>query len=438
MERILKMYPLLDKNVQLHFRSDEVFIFSEASLYYRLNLTGGEILELCTGNRTVNDICTIMAVRYHSSLSKVKALVLPFIKKASEKRHIALNRYPTSRKVHVTGNKNAWIPYYVSIEITKKCPLRCAHCFAEAGTPMSNELPITMLMQIIKNFGKAGTASVYITGGEPLSHPHFIEILYCCASVFRQVEIATSGYNLNEKIAQKIAALENVIVQVSLDGEKEMHNYIRGRDDAFDNAVKAISTLSNKGVLVTVAMTVNSLNMDQLERVIKIAKMRGAKRFRVGNTLSQGRARNLDWGLKGNQLKVFTSYLHQVTEKHSSDNFFISDWASNVEPELIGMEGERVNCGAGHLLYNVTPEGEVTPCIPINIILGNLTTSTFEEVFGSQKVNFFRNLRAPNANICSECKEFNFCQGCQAAAYLNYNSVADCKWYRQLKNFPNE
>lgn len=65
----------------------------------------------------------------------------------------------------------------LAIEITKKCNLRCVHCYLPAGDAAEEELTTGEIKNLIKLAKGLGARSVSIGGGEPMLRPDYIEII---------------------------------------------------------------------------------------------------------------------------------------------------------------------------------------------------------------------------------------------------------------------
>jgi len=88
-------------------------------------------------------------------------------------------------------------------------------------------------------------AELHIIGGEPFIDKDVFSIIEKAASYNARVVTTTSGYSVDEECASNIAASGLSLVNISIDSLRpEVHNWVRGRDDAFERAMAAISFLS--------------------------------------------------------------------------------------------------------------------------------------------------------------------------------------------------
>ncbi len=104
-------------------------------------------------------------------------------------------------------------------------------------------MPIELFRQVVdqssKYFPKAKLGYAFT---EPLMYTHLEESLLYARSKQRYVTITTNGFNL-ESQAQKLVNGGVNELFVSLDGPAAIHDFIRGREGAFDKAIKGIEKL---------------------------------------------------------------------------------------------------------------------------------------------------------------------------------------------------
>ncbi len=152
----------------------------------------------------------------------------------------------TPPKVHMEELKNLF--FQLSI---KSCNLKCKNCYIQKN-PFKNEDDFISLDKIkqtllfIKN-QKIKLNSIYLTGGEPLLHPDFNQILRMCLKV-SNTTILTNGTMINDKKARFLKKIDDessfeTIYRISIDSTDEIENdNLRGRG-TFRKALSAINSL---------------------------------------------------------------------------------------------------------------------------------------------------------------------------------------------------
>ncbi len=183
------------------------------------------------------------------------------------------------------------LPSALTIAITGRCNLRCRHCWVEAGVPTSaGHAPTDGVFRLVDGFAALGGDTIWITGGEPLTHPAWPAILsHCCAQPsVRAVGLQTNGGLLDEACVAGLRALpmEKLLIQVSLDGTSpRTHDRVRGRGSFADTmAGTARLVAAGLGGRTTVAFTEMCHNMEDVPELLRLVD-RLRLRAVVGGTL---------------------------------------------------------------------------------------------------------------------------------------------------------
>jgi organic radical activating enzyme len=102
----------------------------------------------------------------------------------------------------------------VTIEITDYCPNNCAYCSTNAGPNCTNVLEVAEVVRFLDDVcGKYYVNRINISGGEPLSHPYFYDILNICKSLTDNVWVYTNAITqvmYNTDIVKEIKVEANV------------------------------------------------------------------------------------------------------------------------------------------------------------------------------------------------------------------------------------
>ncbi|MBE7707761.1 MAG: radical SAM protein [Cyanobacteria bacterium SIG27] len=132
---------------------------------------------------------------------------------------------------------------------TKTCNLSCKHCYIERN-PYKNEEDFISIDKVKQNLslikGK-NLKSIYLTGGEPLMHPDFNQILRMCLKI-SNTTVMSNGVMINDKKARFLRKIDDesqfeTIYRISLDSTNELENdALRGRG-SFRKAIAAIASL---------------------------------------------------------------------------------------------------------------------------------------------------------------------------------------------------
>ena len=140
---------------------------------------------------------------------------------------------------------------FIFFAITRKCPMRCEHCFEWDNLNQRETFTKDELIEIVDLYQKQGVNQIQFSGGEPLVRVRDLVELIKFAKDKCECYVVTSGFNLTPPNAWllKHAGCKGVLVSID-HYVPEMHNKFRHHPEIFDKAVEAV-TASLKAGLVT-------------------------------------------------------------------------------------------------------------------------------------------------------------------------------------------
>lgn len=149
--------------------------------------------------------------------------------------------------------KNRYFPH-LNWAITGKCNFNCLHCFMAAdNAPMMEEFTWEQCLNLLDECVRCGIQTITLTGGEPMLHPRFMDIVRECEKRRLNIaEINTNGSFITEEMLDEFHALGmDVLIKISYDGIGH-HDWLRNRPGAEEKAVRAIRLCKEKGFRVRV------------------------------------------------------------------------------------------------------------------------------------------------------------------------------------------
>lgn len=183
-------------------------------------------------------------------------------------------------------------PLYVAWQITNECNLACLHCIEESGPgkAFKDELSREQVLDVIDQLMEHEVPYLSFSGGEPMLHPHFFEMVERVTSRGSQLKIETNGHYLSPENCARLKDLEVKAVQVSLDGATSAtFGRMRVRGE-FDKTVEGIRNLAKAGVPIEVNFSPAAFNIHEAARIVDLAHELGAHSFYSGRTMFTGNA----------------------------------------------------------------------------------------------------------------------------------------------------
>jgi len=325
-------FPLPQPDFELHLTREELTLFHakkgqglpphrlgmEAYGQWQLPRLAAEYLLRCDGQTRHRDICGGLNAPFRFMVDQVAQHL------AEKTGAISMARNAASEpsRVAVTGSFDSFAPLHMSVEITDTCNFRCDHCYVSSSPDKLARRHGPDLFSLFETMRENGVRIVELTGGECTTHPEFKEILACASRTFHLVAIVSNGYLIGTRdgLADWIASFDNVCCQVSIDGDEEFHDAFRKKAGAYAGAVEAVRRLSALGLLVRVAMTITSENVEQAAHVYRVAKESGAQAFSVAPATGFGRGAAIQ--SCGSQDRQLQARLREVLAPFANDPLF--------------------------------------------------------------------------------------------------------------------
>ena len=152
--------------------------------------------------------------------------------------------------------------------ITRKCNLRCLHCYTDSEAKnYPGELTTEQCKIVLKDLADFRVPAVLFSGGEPTLRPDLLELVAFAKSLGLRPTLSTNGTLIDDTLAPKIAAAGFTYVGISLDGIGEVNDHFRGLPGAFDRAMAAFDRLTALGQRVGLRMTLTRHNVEHLDAI---------------------------------------------------------------------------------------------------------------------------------------------------------------------------
>jgi MoaA/NifB/PqqE/SkfB family radical SAM enzyme len=199
---------------------------------------------------------------------------------------------------HILIDAGLPAPRSLTLAITQGCNLACAHCWPENGAQAAGgPLGVKVLQRTIESFVSLGVKELCLTGGEPLTHPGWLEILKFARQQpgLETLRLQTNATLLGEAEAHSLAALDwpRFFIQISLDGASVRINDAMRGEGSFAAAWRGLNHLTQAGMAgnCSVAFTETRQNMHELpDLAIRLHRM-GVGGLVSGTMVWAGRAR---------------------------------------------------------------------------------------------------------------------------------------------------
>lgn len=310
-------------------------------------------------------------------------------------------------------------PICLTWELTYACNLECVHCLSSSGRRDPRELTTAEAKAVIDELHDLQVFYINIGGGEPMIRRDFFELIEYSIGRGVGVKFSTNGAYIDAAKARRLAAMDYLDVQISLDGtDAATNDAVRGVG-SYRTALTAMGHLhaADFGPF-KISVVVTRHNVDQLDEFKALADSFGAQ-LRITRLRPSGRGAD-SWGdlhpSQPQQRQIYEWLLAHGEQVLTGDSFF---HLNALGPD--NLPGLNL-CGAGRVVCLIDPIGDVYACpfvIHDEFKAGNVRNpGGFAEVWKGSEL--FRELRTPtSAGACASCGQFDACQGgCMAAKFF--------------------
>ncbi len=296
-------------------------------------------------------------------------------------------------------------PICLTWELTYACNLECVHCLSSSGRRDPRELTTAEAKAVLDELHELQVFYINIGGGEPMIRRDFFELLEYSIARGIGVKFSTNGAFIDAAKARRLAAMDYLDIQISLDGTDAVTNdAVRGAG-SYDTAMKAMDHLRDAGFDdFKISVVVTRHNVGQLDEFKALADAYGA-RLRITRLRPSGRGAD-SWHelhpTQPQQRQIYDWLLAHGHDVLTGDSFFHLN-ALGEQP-LPGLN----MCGAGRVVCLIDPIGDVYAC-PF-VIHDEFKAGSVRDPGGFATVwkhsELFTELREPqSAGACATCGE---------------------------------
>ena len=332
--------------------------------------------------------------------------------------------------------------------VTDCCNLDCKYCFINQNIPdgykhtvMSFDIGMEAVDMFFANLDRnppdyaKRKKTILFYGGEPLINftliRHLVEyievsykkVLADMGELF-QMSIVTNGTLIDKEMAAFMAARNNFLVSISIDGMEDVHNQCRQHANgqgSFAETMKGYEVLRQAGKeAVGVSTTIDEHNIDRLPDLLELQKRHGFASVNM-NPLTDTEKRS-----------VSPDYM-RTASKRILEYFELARQAGIYEDRMMrkvnAFKENRIHAYDCHALGSqlvVSPSGELGVChegVGVRQFFFSRVSKDFD--FHASLIVAEWKRRTPlNMPQCYSCSAIGICGGgCAYAAWLRHGSI---------------
>nr|WP_297759639.1 radical SAM protein [Methanothrix sp.] len=330
--------------------------------------------------------------------------------------------------------------------LTRRCNLRCAHCYIDANDEMTDELSLEEGIGVIDELAALKIPMLILTGGEPLMSRNFWAYAFHAKEKNLRCAISTNGTLITPEVALLLREAGIRYVGVSLDSSSpDVHDRFRGVAGAHARAVQGLINARDAGLKTGLRVTLTRDNWYDIPALLKLALDLHIPRFCMYHLVPTGRGRGIaERDVAPEQRRSVIRLLMEAALELSDREIEILTTDSPIDGayllEVLKSDPERLErarmllmsaggCSAGSKVANISPRGDVHPCqfMP-HIVAGNVRERSFRDIWidnPSQELLLIRNSRKHLKGRCGSCSYTDLCGGCRQKAFYYRGDILE-------------
>jgi radical SAM/SPASM domain protein of ACGX system len=279
----------------------------------------------------------------------------------------------------------------------------------------------------------------YITGGDPILHTHFWEILEELHEQGIPFTLMGNPFHLTPEVCARLKALGCRKYQLSIDGLRNTHDSIR-KPGSFDATLRAIPIIRNAGLHCAIMTTVSGTNLHEIPEIVDLVVEHHVDIFAFGRycptSLEKAISERTHIEPQAYRELLETLWERYERYKDSDTTFNLKDhlWTLFLYEKGLfnipeGLDEDTIydGCNCANCHITILPTGKVMACrrfeSPVGELFGGgeqtVQTPLYDIFMGDAEEQY---RQCERMEKCSKCELLRFCRGCPAVAYGYHHS----------------
>ncbi len=319
--------------------------------------------------------------------------------------------------------------------MTRRCNLKCAHCYARAESDKGvDPIATAQARAMIDDLAAYGAPVMLFSGGEPALRQDMPELAKYATEKGMRAVISTNGTLIDRAMARRLREAGLSYVGVSLDGGEETHDRFRGVKGAFRRALEGLDYCREEGIKVGLRFTISKRNAAEIPRIFGILRERDIPRVCFYHLVYSGRGSELiheDLGHAETRAAVdlIMDETRECFEAGKPREVLTVD--NHADGPYVWMRLLRENPGRAEEVFELLQFNEGNSsglgigCISWNgdvsadqfwrqHIFGNVLERPFSRIWDDPQIELLHKLKDKKSHVkgrCAKCRFLNVCGG---------------------------
>jgi radical SAM protein with 4Fe4S-binding SPASM domain len=320
-------------------------------------------------------------------------------------------------------------PIYTVWEITLACDLACRHCGSRAGRGRPDELTTAEALDLVDQIADLGCKEVTLIGGEAYLRGDWLDIVRRIRKHGMTCTTTSGGRGLTSELIKEAKAAGLNGASISIDGDEETHDRLRGVVGSYRSAIHAMRTFNELGMRISCNTQINRLSMPLLGSILETVAANGIHAWQIQLTVPMGRAADEpDVLLQPYELLTLFPMLARLRGR--CDELGVRMWPGNnigyfgpYESILRGYHyrGHGGSCGAGRVTLGIEANGAIKGCPSLpseRWTGGNIRDASLKDIWEKSEPLRYTRDRTVERDL------WGYCQTC----YYAEECMSGCTW----------
>ena len=322
--------------------------------------------------------------------------------------------------LRAAGGPEARLPMTGTLELTRRCPLECAHCYnnlpMDDPAARNGELSFDEYRKVLDELAELGCLWLLLSGGEIFARRDFFDIYRYAKKSGFLITLFTNATMVTEKVADQLAEWRPFAIEVTLYGNtRETYEALTRIPGSYDRCIRGIRLMLERKLpvkLKTVAVTINRHEVWDMKR---FAEEELGVEFKFDAMINP----RIDCSLSPLAVRLSP---REIVELDLTDPSRVIEWKTfalrTQKPlHLPGHEGELYHCGGGVNSFAIDPWGEMSICVLSHRQSYNVRQGSVREGWVSA-LAAIRAQKATRPTKCTDCTLKAICGMCPANGEL--------------------
>jgi radical SAM protein with 4Fe4S-binding SPASM domain len=307
----------------------------------------------------------------------------------------------------------------VSIEVTRRCPLKCLHCYNNLPmndkTAAASEMTFAEHMALLDELVAAGTLWILYSGGEIFARKDFLDIYTEAKKRGFLITLFTNGTMITERVADHLAKYRPFAIEITLYGAtRETYEALTQIPGSYDHCMRGIQLLLDRNLPLKLKTVPTTINHHEVYEMKHLAESLGVE-FKFDPLVNP----RIDCSQSPLAVRLSPE---QVVALEFRDSARKQEYRRLADHDLsapfaLQTENQRYSCGGGINGCAVDPTGTMSICVISHQQGHNISNGGFREGWNGP-LHEIRTQPRTRASICDNCRMHSLCSMCPANGEL--------------------